>query len=234
VDLKPLSLASFCLLAAADRAPSPVELDHIWIVVSPGAPERAALERAGLRIAPGVNRHEGQGTASVTVEFANFFLELMWRDTGVAVSPGLEPVAERFRRRAAWRTSWWSPFGIGLRRAAGAPDSLPFPTRPVRATWMPPGTALEMLTAPSDSQEPSIWVVPQVMAAARDSSGRRVTGARILTPGTAPVPALRLLDSLGVVRVSAGQAWLLELTFDHGRRGVAADLRPELPVLIHY
>jgi hypothetical protein len=49
----------------------PLMLDHAWIVVTTGAPERALLERAGFRIAPTVNRHDGQGTAAVTVEFLN-------------------------------------------------------------------------------------------------------------------------------------------------------------------
>jgi len=52
-----------------------VQFDHLWIVVSRDAPERAVLEKAGFRIAPTVNKHDGQGTASITVEFQNSFLE---------------------------------------------------------------------------------------------------------------------------------------------------------------
>src|SRR5262249_15238230 len=59
----------------ASDAPT-LALSHAWIVVPPGALERAALERAGFRIAPTVNRHDGQGTASITVELLNGFLEL--------------------------------------------------------------------------------------------------------------------------------------------------------------
>ena len=36
-----------------------LEFDHVWIVVTRDAPERAALERAGLKISPNVNRHDG-------------------------------------------------------------------------------------------------------------------------------------------------------------------------------
>src|SRR5436190_21893568 len=57
------------LLAATSvpmkAAAAELEFDHVWIVVSRDAPERAALERAGLKISPGVNRNDGQGTASV-------------------------------------------------------------------------------------------------------------------------------------------------------------------------
>src|SRR5882724_12069376 len=82
--------------AFAAEAP-PLMLSHSWIVVTTGAPERTALERAGFRIAPTVNRHDGQGTASVTVECVNGFLELIYPDSTVSVSPVLETGAEKFR-----------------------------------------------------------------------------------------------------------------------------------------
>ncbi len=40
-----------------------LEFDHVWIVVTRDALERAALEKAELKISPDVNRHDGQGTA---------------------------------------------------------------------------------------------------------------------------------------------------------------------------
>ena len=58
--------------------------------MSRDAPERAALERAGLKISPDVNRHDGQGTASISAEFLNAYLELMWPDPTVSVAPGAE------------------------------------------------------------------------------------------------------------------------------------------------
>jgi Glyoxalase-like domain len=86
------------ILVAAPVVPataqSPIELDHVWIMVSPNAPERAALERAGFHVSPDLNRHDGQGTASITVEFENAYLELMWPDSTITVSPGLEQAAQ--------------------------------------------------------------------------------------------------------------------------------------------
>src|SRR5688572_3268763 len=70
---------------------------------------------------PTVNRHDGQGTASITVEFENSFLELMWPDATVSVAPGFQRGAEKFRQRMLWRTSGWSPIGIVMRRVASAP-----------------------------------------------------------------------------------------------------------------
>jgi hypothetical protein len=100
-----LALILFASAVAAETGPSQIEFDHIWIMVSPNAPERAALQSAGFRISPDINRHDGQGTASITVEFQNAFLELMWPDSKVPVAPDLGRAAEKFRQRMLWRSS---------------------------------------------------------------------------------------------------------------------------------
>ena len=217
--------------------------DHVWIVVAPGAPERTALERAGFVIAPGVNRHDGQGTASVTVEFDNAFLELLWPDSSVRVTPGLEVVAERFRRRMAWRTSGWPPIGIGLVRMSAALDSLPFPTWSARADWQPAGEALEMLTPRGDSLDPTLWIVPRATVSALDdpqalrsrahaSGVHRVTHVRLTGPRAGTSLPTRYVGGTGAVEFVPGAQWLLELTFDSGARGKVVDLRPQLPLVL--
>src|SRR3982750_4638210 len=82
------------------RAPGAFEIDHLWIAVSPGAPERTALEQAGFQVAAKVNSHAGQGTSSVTVELDNGFLELIYADPAVPVLPDLEAVHAQFQKRA--------------------------------------------------------------------------------------------------------------------------------------
>jgi hypothetical protein len=63
---------AMALEQSATASPAGFEFDHVWIVVARDAPERAALEKAGLKISPDVNRHDGQGTASITSDFQNF------------------------------------------------------------------------------------------------------------------------------------------------------------------
>jgi hypothetical protein len=66
-----LGTLTLTLLAAAAvpaMAQTRNEFDHVWNMVSPDAPERAVLEHAGFQISPDVNRHDGQGTTSITVE----------------------------------------------------------------------------------------------------------------------------------------------------------------------
>src|SRR2546426_244682 len=124
----------------------PLTLSHSWIVVTTGAPERKALERAGFRIAPTVNRADGQGTASVTVEFLNGFLELIYPDSTVPVSMALKAGAEKFRLRSAWRETGYSPIGIVFHRTPATPEKLPFATWKVSADWMEKGTFIEIMT----------------------------------------------------------------------------------------
>src|SRR5262245_2582369 len=85
-------LGSALLAGAATgqaNATHTLQLDHVWIAVPPGAaPERAALEQAGFRIAPTVNHHAGQGTSSLTVELENGYLELIYADDDVPVNEG--------------------------------------------------------------------------------------------------------------------------------------------------
>src|SRR5690242_11099595 len=67
-----LILGACAQLQPASAPTHSLALDHVWFATRSGAlAERAALERAGFRIAPDINRHDGQGTASITVEFEN-------------------------------------------------------------------------------------------------------------------------------------------------------------------
>src|ERR1700730_3301455 len=140
-----------------------LEFDHVWIVVTRDAPERAALEKAGLKISPDVNRHDGQGAASITADFQNSYIELMWPDPTVFVAPGAERGVEKFKNRMNWRTSGWCPIGIALHRV-GAATTLPFPTWSIAPDWMPKGTAIEILTTRDDTKSPSFFIEPSVLA----------------------------------------------------------------------
>ncbi len=232
----------------------PLQFDHVWIMVSPGAPERAALEKAGFQIAPTVNRHDGQGTASITVEFQNAFLELMWPDSTVPVAPGLERAVEKFRQRMLWRKSGWCPVGIGFRRTTAANVPLPFPTWSITPGWLPAGSAIEMLTPRDDTQSPSLFISPRelamdeatVLKAIKSGSPQasmyrhangvhRVTAIRLLSPKTyQPIEPLTYLQKLKLVDLGQSEEWLVELTFDGGQKNKVEDLRPQLPLLVRY
>jgi hypothetical protein len=226
-----------------------LEFDHVWIVVTRDAPERAALEHAGLKISPDVNHHDGQGTASISAEFLNAYIELIWPDPTVSIAQGAERGVEKFKNRMNWRTSGWCPIGIGLHRS-GPAMPLPFPTWSIAPDWMPKGTAIEILTARDDTKSPSFFIEPPVLAVKEDANRKidnaspasdhpigveRVTDVRIVKPKEyQPVAAFTYLEKAGIFKSTEGKEWEIEITFDGGRKAQTKDLRPDLPLIIHY
>jgi hypothetical protein len=235
---------------SATASPAELEFDHVWIVVARDAPERAALEKAGLKISPDVNRHDGQGTASITADFQNSYIELIWPDPTVSVAPGAERGVEKFKNRMNWRTSGWCPIGIGLHRV-GTATPLPFPTWTIAPDWMPKGTAIEILTSRDDTKSPSFFIEPDVLAVKErgktdknDPKSRslqhgigvkRITEIRLVKPkGYQPVAAFAYLEKARIFQSSEGNEWVVEITFDGGQKSQTKDLRPDLPLVIHY
>jgi hypothetical protein len=246
------------LLLAATTATTPVPapplaLSHAWIVVAPGARERAALERAGFRIAPTINHHDGQGTSSITVELLNGFLELMYPDSTVPVSPASRAGAEKFRLKSKWRATGYSPIGVVFDRTPATPDTFPFPTWRITADWMDPGTFIEMLTPKEMPKAVSLSISSHRQstnerdneALARDSTrgamflhpngARRLTAMHVVAPGADRLPpAASYIAGRGIMKFDVGARWLLDVTLDDGKRGVTKDLAPDLPLVIHY
>jgi len=230
----------------------PISLSHAWIVVTTGAPERAALQKAGFRIAPTVNRHDGQGTASVTVELLNGFLELIYPDPTVPVSPALKAGAEKFRLKSAWRESGYSPIGIVFDRSPATPEKLPFATWKISADWMEKGTFIEMMTPKEMPKAVSLSISSHSAGTraesetlARDpvrgamllhpNGARRWTALRVVAPTADGFPpAASWIAGHGLVKFEVGSRWLLDVTLDDGKQGVTRSLEPELPMVIHY
>ena len=115
---------------------------------------------------------------------------------------------------------------------------------------MPKGTAIEILTARDDTKSPSFFIEPPELAVkarvkpnSNDSSKasdhpigvERVTDIRLIRPKEyQPADAFKYLEQAGIFRSSEGTEWAVEVTFDAGRKGQTKDLRPDLPLVLHY
>lgn len=238
-----------CAAVGVPPAQTPhLELDHVFIVVTPGADaEIAALRAAGFTVpAEPPRRHVGQGTASIAAYFENAYLELIWVDSMVSVDPQHSRTAQWFRDASAWRTNGHSPFGIGLRRLPGDSAALPVPVERETAAWLEPGAAYELLRQPADSLAADVFVVPAAAAVPRwiararqrePSLWQHPRGGRAITrvmfyglPAHRP-NALRVLRPSGVESENAS-APLLEIHLDDGARNERVDFRPTLPLVI--
>jgi Glyoxalase-like domain len=238
-------LVALATVALAASGPG-IEFDHIWIMVSPDAPERSALERAGFQISKDVNHHEGTGTSSITVELDNTYLELMWPDPKVPVSLGMERAAEKYHQRQLWRTSGWCPIGLGFRHATSSNEAFPFPIWTWTADWMPKGSVMEMLTPRDDTRSPALFIEPLALSDTGEQAARaklyhhpigvhRITALQLISPKTyQPIAALTYMQKQHLLSVKPGDEWIVELTFDDGKREKSKDLRPDLPLVIRY
>jgi hypothetical protein len=102
-----------------------IELDHLFVLTAPGAPEAEELVRFGLREGP-PNQHPGQGTSNRRFSFANAMIELIW------VSDEKEAQSARSRPTLLWerwsgREGNASPFGFCLRPDGSQTQEPPFP-----------------------------------------------------------------------------------------------------------
>ena len=246
-----LALFGFVLCAGAAQAEPPLGLDHLIIYSRPGAPEQAALRAAGFTISPDVNHHDGQGTSSVTVEFSNGYLELLYPDAEVSVSDDMKAVAQIFRDRSNWRATGLSPLALQFHRTAATPAQFPFPTFKVHSEWMAPGQSLEMLTPRDMHNAMGLLITPTPVNAAENAAmaadpvkgqrflhangARRITDVKIVAPSSDRFPpAASYVAQPGSVQFTAGSEWLMILTLDNARQGKVKDFYPDLPLIVHY
>lgn len=217
---------------------SGLELDHVFIIVEPGASETAELERLGLVVDHHVVHHEGQGTASVFVAFDDAYLELLWVDPTVPPPPA-------YLARLGSRDPIASRFGLGLRRADPAAP-LRVPTLAHTAAWLRPGTSIAIVRD-LDPTEPFLFVVPPSMAfgpleqrpgtaAPSHRLGvHRLTQLRLVISDTSErSAAFHSIGEIGRIVFAVGPEPLLELTFDGGARSATVDARPALPLLLRF
>jgi hypothetical protein len=220
-----------------------LELDHIFVLVSVGAPEAEQLRLFGLSEGS-PNVHPGQGTANRRFFFENAMLELIWvEDADEARSDLVAPTG--LWERMQWQESGAAPFGICLRDRSGAAPELPFPTWAYRPPYLPLGSAIA-IAAGMPLAEPLLFASPfgrRPAAAAPEereplqhpAGMRELTACRLtLAASTPPSAALRSIAELGVISVRDGDAPLLELWFDGGSRRQQADLRDALPLIMHW
>lgn len=217
------------------------ELDHIVIFTSVGAPEKSTLEAFGLQGFGGVTQHGDFGSASTSFFFANLlYLELLWVHDDEAARRNYEPLTMNALPRMRWRTSGATPINLMLR--SREPGAAPPPAFPVHYLNFPNGVSVgfngETLA------EPCYGLVPENMSfrgfranipdLAHPAGVRDLTQVAVTVAAPTLSPIAQLLSEQGLVAFELGAEPLATLTFDHGRQGRQADLRPVLPLVFQY
>jgi hypothetical protein len=214
-----------------------LELDHVFICCSAGAPEADALVRLGLREGS-PNTHPGQGTANRRFFFRNAFLELLW------VSDPGEARSEQTRRTMLWerwssRASGACPFGIVFRPGSAQASSAPFATWSYRPNYLPSGLTIEFAEG-TLLDEPELAYLPFARRSGSPAHEptdhslpiRRVCGVTVGLPSSARLSQpSEAAHSAGLLTYRAAPEHVLELGFV-AEQEITFDLRPTLPLLL--
>jgi hypothetical protein len=222
-----------------------VELDHLFICTSIGAPEVEQLAELGLTEGQN-NTHPGQGTACRRFFFHNAYLEFFWvHDESKARSEMVKPL--RLWERWEYRRTGYSPFGLGVRslRQTDEPGKLPFETWAYRPSYLPDPLQIDIAENSGDYREPllfhmSSWQRPdmypleQRQPVEHSIGFRKLTGLRISLPEQKVSKALETVEKIGVATLTLGKPHLAEVTFDEGKQANVKDFRPMLPLVFHW
>ncbi len=211
----------------------PMELDHLFILTDPGAPQAERLINFGLREAP-PNVHPGQGTANRRFYFVNAMIELLW------VSDPLEAQSEATRRTLLWER--WnarddaSPFGFCLRPSDPQHAEPPFPAQEYRPSFLPAPLCIHI--AETDIEEPMWFHMNFLRRAAREEQFephpaglREITALALAAPNLPSSPAAVRARDAGIISYRQGLRHVLEVQFDRGRAQGTIDFRPHLPLI---
>jgi hypothetical protein len=212
-----------------------VELDHVFICVTRGAPEAEGLVRFGL--CEGTpNSHPGQGTANSRFFFRNAMLELPWVENSIdAQSEQTAPT--QLWERWSGRHDGTCPFGIIVRPANNESTLAPFPALEYLPIWLAP--ELRIYVAPSGLEEPLSIFMPFLRRLQHEqrfvehpNGARDITSLMLTTPVPLQSFAAQTLVERAIFVSQTGPEFLLTIEIDNGLRQEQIDFRPLLPLQI--
>jgi hypothetical protein len=214
-----------------------LELDHMFVAVTHGAPEISGLVGAGFKEGER-NCHAGQGTASTGVFFENSYVELLWlEDRHEAESASIRRTC--LAQRADPRQNVM-PFGFGFRPAKDSEGSYPFGTWDYRPPYLPAGAVIPTGINSDRLAEPLFFILPWKSGPGYEcpthpNGARRVTKVSLTNNQVDDQSAeFAAFCALGLVEVSVGSTPLLEVELDDCGAGMSLDMRPEVPLVVRW
>jgi len=218
-----------------------LELDHLFICTTAGAPEVDELLAFGLTEGTR-NNHPGQGTTNRRIFFQNAMLEFLWVDNEPEVRrPVIAPT--HLWERWQYRHSGYSPFGLCVRPETGT--ALPFATWAYCPPYLPPPLQID-IAAVTRPVEPLLFVIPfggrpDTFPADRRQplehacGFREITDLEMMIPNPEPLSsAVQFVHDTGLVKFRAGDEFRVDIEFDHGGQARSCDFRPHLPLCFHW
>lgn len=212
-----------------------LELHHFFILVTPG--EKIAERLSSIGLQEGTrNTHAGQGTSNRRFNFPNGTLELLWvHDKKEALNgPGREMyLSERSNEKTA------SPFGVILNRKDHQTVDMPFEGWKYQPVYFQPPRAFHIGANSRNLMEPLCVYMPFIEPGKTtenkdNTSFGPISKIKIYTPANPISDVLAITGKADRVSIIHGKKHLMELTLNQNKQGYTKDLRPDLPLIIHW
>jgi hypothetical protein len=233
-------------------------LDHFFILVEPEAKVANLLLELGLEESFSRD-HPGQGTSNRCFSFSNSKLELLWlRDEEEANNGPAKNL--QFPQRSTNKDA--SPFGLIFKRAATLIDNekdsnkkesgdlaMPFNGWRYQPDYFPAPMAFHVGDNSENLIEPLCIYVPfmepvekAVDLVIEKGKFKSISHVHIHVPAESLSPELLIASQSEGLSVECGAKHLMELTFadannDASKKkvsGSSKDLRPDLPLIVHW
>jgi hypothetical protein len=230
-------------------------LDHFFILVEPEAKVANLLTELGLEESFSRD-HPGQGTSNRCFSFSNSKLELLWlRDEEEANNGPAKGL--QFPQRSTNKEA--SPFGLIFKRAATVIDNkkqssekerrelvMPFNGWRYQPDYFPAPMAFHVGNNSDTLIEPLCIYAPfmgpakrEVDLACKKGKFKSISHVHIHVPADSlskePLsPELLIASQSEGLSVECGAEHLMEVTFDQKTCGLSKDLRPDIPLILHW
>lgn len=213
-----------------------LELHHFFILVEPEAKVAELLLSLGMKEGTR-NKHQGQGTSNRRFNFLNGTLEFLWvhNEAEAHNGPGQNML---FPERAKDPTA--SPFGIILNRKDNDSLSMPFEGWKYQPVYFEPPWAFHVGANSSNLLEPLCFYMPFIdpesPASHKIEPGifKSISKVHVYTPSEPLSDVLLVADSADRLSIDHGEQNLMEITFDAHQSARSIDLRPDIPLIIHW
>ncbi len=245
------------------RSDSSVSLDHVSIWVDDPKMAKDKLVELGFKAIPDSLSlvHQGQGTSGRFFYFLNTYLEFIFINDStefhhnIKKNDGLD-----FLERSSHISSGYSPFGLGLQMDKYNKDKIPFEVIEYRQDWMENGNSIYAAkNSKLNKDEPSTFVIypeiqydqfenmdslvkiPEAYSIWRSfykhgNGVEKVSKIRIhldlnSNPKSKSLEAISDIENIELIQSKEN---MIDLYFDENKQKKSFDLRPELPLVLHW
>ncbi len=210
-----------------------LELDHFFILVEPEANVANLLAELGLE--ESYSRvHAGQGTTNRCFKFSNSMMELLWlRDEEEANNGPASGL--RFPERLSDENA--SPFGLIFNRKNSDDLLMPFNGWSYQPDYFSAPNAFHIGSNSDNLTEPLCIYVPFMQPVERTIEKgpfKSISHVHLHVPVESLSEELQAVSHSGGLSIECGVEHLMEVTFNQKSCGFSKDLRPGLPLILHW